>query len=1153
MTRRPTRRLAGVAAVAAAVLLGAGLPATSAAAASDVTVQVTDTTARGDGSVPFATTGTWLSSALAGPDGAPSQYSVAAGASATWTLPAPAAGIYRLDAALPASTTSDALANYTVSGGSGASTTTAVDQRRASAAWVGLGWVDLAAGQLATVTLSRTNTVGSANTRASAVRLVADPDGVVPTPGGTGLPYAESWSGGMSGWTPLSGTLDSWAVEGGEVDAATIDNVDANSGSYLRPTAELDLPEDYTLRTSVRIDEIASNGTVSLLTDAQAPYSHIARNTALQFTPTGIKVARPNGGAVVCTGQAPFGTGEFFQVEITRAGGILAVRVNSQLVAAVAAGTRGGTIGIGAYKADARIGGIGVEALDTVPDDHPTTASGCGWSPSTGTGAPQPVIINQTGYDLGGPKRFTAPHADDGDAFEVVDADDAVVFSGTVEGQIGDFTAFDPASTGPFRILVHGAAGEGDSYEFGIGANWTERISYDNAIAFMSDVRCFYGELEGQPLNGTDQFCTRGLGWRDSHQMSFELSSLVDLYTANPGPIAAIRMPDAVYTGLQYPTADGSPEIARLIAWGAEIYLRGQYDHALIKEQLASFLWAYPMLSEWIPQDLYDDVRDYLFPIWTKASYSRYAWHDYTPHTADLTQVYTQIGTGKGEFPPGHSVVPNLRLAEVAEREGRTDADLYRDAALAQAAWLVDNVDLHDPLTTKGQRQGEYLLMTALATLAAEVPASELPAGLGAFATEWAEVAIERSANMWDFRRYSDDRWTIPSFTGGSSEDPNESGNVLGFPAAALAATTLITDEATNARLVEIAQAHVDDVFGRNPTGRAAQYRINDPELGFEGLDLGWFSEYQGGYGLLQGSHGVFDGSPKNGHYPFNTSVANIGHTEGWVTFNTAWLESLAWRAYTSTEVAVDAASAPADGTVGVTLRAPLNMDAAGGNTGAVQVSVDGAAPTALTVTQTGVNALDYTAELDLAALGAEAGDTVTVSYGLGTFARSATVQVTEAGEEPGEGGPGDEDPPTTVPTIVDPADADAALELDAAHFRLVDGELVAELGAQAAGGWYYAVVHSTPIRLGWFRADASGRVTVPVPAGLPAGTHTLQLYDASGALVAWGEFTVAAAPGPGGDLAATGASAGGAALAVLLAGCALLIGLILQRRRRLA
>jgi len=1137
-----------VASAAVATLALAGLPVTAASAATGVTVLVTETTARPDGSVPFSTTGTWPASAATGPDGAATRYSAATGATATWTLLATEAGTYRVEAAIPDVANSETGSIYAVSGGSGGATSTTVNQQTARGTWAALGWVELAAGELATVVVSRQATTSGTNTRAGSMRLVPDDGGTVPEPGETGLPFSETWSTGTGAWTPLSGSLATWAVEGGEVDAITIDNRAESAGSYLRPTAEIDLPAAYRLRTSIRIDEFAA-GNVSVLIDAQSPYSHVARNTAIQFTTTGIKLARPNSGATICSGQAPFGTGEFFDLEVTRAAGIIAVRVDGALVATAAAGAAGGTIGIGAYKADARIGGIGVDELASTPADHPTSATGCGWTPSTGTGAPQPVIINQTGYDLGGPKRFTAPHALDGEPFTVVDADDAVVFEGAISGQIGDFTAFDPASTGPFRILVHGSAGDGDSYEFGIGANWTERVSYDNAIAFMSDVRCFFGELEGKPLNGTNAQCMRGLGWRDSHQMSFELSSLVDLYMANPTPIAAITLPDAVYDGIQYPTAEGSPEIARLLAWGAEIYLRGQYDHALVKEQLASFLWAYPEFSQWIPVELYDDVRDYLFPIWSKAAYSRYSWHDYTPHTADLLQVYTQIGTGKGEFPPGHSVVPNLRMWQVAEREGRADATIYREAAIAQAAWLVDNVDVADPLTTKGQRQGEYQLMTALATLAISVPQAELPAGLGDFAERWADVAIERSANMWDFRKYSDDRWTIPSFTGGSSEDPNESGNVLGFPAAALAATTLIADDAVDARLIEIAQAHVDDVFGRNPTGRAAQYRINDPELAFEGLDLGWFSEYQGGYGLLQGAHGVFDGSPKNGHYPFNTAVANIGHTEGWVTFTTAWIESLAWRAYTSSSIEVAAASVPEDATVTVRLLAPLNMDAAGGNTGEVRVTVDGADAGTLEVTQTAANALDYTAELDPASVGAVAGDTITVTYGIGSFARSAQVAVTEAdgGEQPG-----DDDPPTTVPDLLDPADFDPALELDPADIRLVDGKLIADLGADAAGDWFYAVVHSDPIRLGWFRADAAGRVTVPVPTGLAAGVHTLALSDADGALAAFGEFRIAAAADPGG-LAATGFPTGVAALAALLAAAAMLTGLALQRRRRAA
>jgi|GEM_PF-1694742 len=1156
-SRRSLRMLAlALASALAASLLGVAAVAPASADASGVTVRIDE--------AGFSTTGAWSSSALTGPDGAPSTYaSGSSGQTATWRLPAPAAGVYRVEVAIPANPSSDRRASYRAVGGAGAPVTAMVDQVTSGGQWAPIGLVDLAAGEEAVLTLTRIGD-GGPNTRAASARLVPD-EGTVPPPVSAGLPYADAHADGLDGWTAIgSSDLGVWAPgTGEEFDYLHVANLSSGSGSYIRPTAEIELPDQYRIATSMLIT--STTGTVSLLTDMLSPYSATANNTAIQFAAGGMRIARPNAGLRICDGFSPVTLGEWFQLEIVRAGGVIAVSVNSELVASVDAGIQGGTIAFGSYKSDVGFGGIGIEELDAVPDGHPEEATGCSWTPSTGAGSAQPVLINQTGYDLGGAKRFTAPNALDGEEFRIVDADDAVVYTGTIAGQAGDFGDFDPASTGPYRILVTGDAGEGESYEFGIGANWTERISYDHAIEFMTDVRCFFGELSGKPLNGTHAQCMRGLGWRDSHQMSFELPALVDLYLANPSAIGAITVPDAVYEGIQYPTAEGSPEVARLIAWGAEIYLRGQYDHALMKEQLASFLWAYPALAEWIPVELYEDVRDYLFPIWDEPAYSRYFWHDYTAHTADLTQVYTQIGTGKGEFPVGHSIIPNLRMWQVAEREGRADADVYLNAAIAQAQWIVDNVDVSDPLVTKGQRQGEYHLMTALGTVGMMVPTAQQPTGLAAFAERWADVAIERSANMWDFHRYSDDRWTIPSFTGGGTgEDPNESGNVLGFPAAALAASTLIDDDATVARLAEIAQAQIDNVFGRNPTGRAAQFRVHDPEVAFEGLDLGWFSEYQGGYGLLQGSHGVFDGSPKNGHYPFNPGVPNIGHTEGWVTFNTAWLESLAWRAFDATSVELSAASVAADGTVRVTLRAPLNMDAAGGNTGQVAVSVGGAAAVPVTVTQTGVNALDYTAELDLAALGAVAGDTVTVSYGLGSFERSASLTVTavddgEPGDgEPGDGEPGDGEPgdgddgssaPSTTPSIVDPADADPAAELDESSFRMQDGTLFAELGAASAGEWFYAVVHSDPVRLGWFQADATGRVTVPVPSGLPAGAHTLQLYDASGNLVAWGGFSLAATGDDG--LAATGMTIGTIALSTLLAGLLLLGGMALVARRR--
>lgn len=180
---------------------------------------------------------------------------------------------------------------------------------------------------------------------------------------------------------------------------------------------------------------------------------------------------------------------------------------------------------------------------------------------------------------------------------------------------------------------------------------------------------------------------------------------------------------------------------------------------------------------------------------------------------------------------------------------------------------------------------------------------------------------------------------------------------------------------------------------------------------------------------------------------------------------------------------------------------------------------------------------------------GAEVETTVDATTGALEFpiAYGEDYVVADADEEPGTD-PGSEAPDTEIDPI-DPADLDPELELGPAELRLIDGKLVAELGADAAGDWFYAVAHSDPTRIGWFRADASGVVRIPVPTSLGAGLHTLSLYAADGSLAAWGEFRLAALPGD--DLASTGATGVGwlgafAALA-LLAGA----GLFVRARRR--
>ncbi|TYC19705.1 hypothetical protein [Micromonospora sp. MP36] len=814
--------------------------------------------------------------------------------------------------------------------------------------------------------------------------------------------YFDDFTTGLAGWRALTGSLDEWTTGSGEFPYVTVDTRTQTSGRYITPSTPVGLPAAYELRARVRVEATASSPTVSLLTDLREPYAVTQNNLAAQLAGwSGVQIARPVT-RNVCQGPAPVRQGDWHDLVIRRANDISVVEIDAQRVAVVDAPAAGGTIGLGVYHARASFTGVVVNALDGVPAGHPTTAAGCDWTPPGEPDADQPVFVNQSGYNLGQAKRFTAPRAVDGDRFRVTDAAGTVRYEGTLGGQVGDLTGFDPADTGPFTVVVEGPAGTGSSVPFGIGADWIERVSYRRAVEFMTDVRCYYGDFSKMVYGGTDaQNCANGVGWRDSHQMSFELPSLIDMYLANPSAFAQIKDPDARYVGLPVQLPPDTPEIVRLIHWAVEVYLGGKGKHTLLKEQLAAFLYAYPYLQEYIPREVYERARDYLFPIWGDEAKDRFAWYDNTPHTANLFQVYTQVGTGKGELPPGHSVWPNVMMYEVAKREGRDDADRYLAAARAQAAWLVDHLDVADPTVTKGQRQGEYHLITGLVRLLSAHP-DQAPAGTRDFIRDWARVAIERSDNLWDFRRYSADRWTIPPFSGGgSASDPNETGNVAGFAAPALAAARVLGDDPMAARLRQIAVAHVDDIFGRNPTGRHASYRAATTQWGFEGAERGWYSEYQGGAGRLQGARGVLDGSPKNAHYPYNPGAGNIGHSEGWVTFNTAWNEALAWRAADTTAVrVVDGTGAALDrmpeGTrATIRLTAPLNLDATALDQADVWVRVNDRAPQRLVAVQTGQNATTYAADLDLASLGAALGDTVTVSYGFGDFTHAAELAVT--------------------------------------------------------------------------------------------------------------------------------------------------------------
>lgn len=238
----------------------------------------------------------------------------------------------------------------------------------------------------------------------------------------------------------------------------------------------------------------------------------------------------------------------------------------------------------------------------------------------------------------------------------------------------------------------------------------------------------------------------------------------------------------------------------------------------------------------------------------------------------------------KGRHAPGHSIVPNLLMHEIARRENRPEAARYLDAAVAQAKWVVDSLDWNDPRTTKGHRIGEHRTIPNLVWLLQNYP-DRAPAGLREKIHAWAGVAVQRSANLWDFRRYDEsEHWTIPKL--------NDVGNWAGFPAVAMAASWTIEDPVLRERLRALAVAHADFVFGRNPRLAAAP---NIPGKEFPGIERGWPVAHKHNVcARLELCRGSISSGPGSEMFPFQPDGA-FRHAEGWVNYGAAWCMSLAY------------------------------------------------------------------------------------------------------------------------------------------------------------------------------------------------------------------------------------------------------------------
>ncbi|UII75350.1 discoidin domain-containing protein [Flagellimonas sp. HMM57] len=601
------------------------------------------------------------------------------------------------------------------------------------------------------------------------------------------------------------------------------------------------------------------------------------------------------------------------------------------------------------------------------------------------------ILVNQSGYNLGKPKRFTAPELKDGALFSVINHKTGKKeYQGKIKGGIGDFSEFNPLSDVEYQVAVDTSR----SHPFRIGPFWLERVSYQNMMDFMAGARHYTGT--------TDEIMNLSWAWRDGDFFNWALQTLIAQYLSNPEAYKQMDSKISYVPNTKFPKdyegkwgelkpyKETAPDIVKLIHWDVDVKISQELEHEHQKAELAHFLYAFPYLKEWLPQQNFEIVYKYLKRKWSKEAVRPGSTTKYDKSEGhNLFALKTKLGTTKGELPPGHSVIPNLMMYEVAKRQGDGDADSYFNAAYRQMEWMIAHLNWEDPITTKGQRMSEHMTMRAFAYFLNQYP-KKAPSGLYEKVMDWAQIVVRRSNNMWDFRKYTDNEEWIPIGW-------NETGNVLGFPACALAAASIIKDGDLNKRLMQLVWSHFDNAFGRNPTGRHFSY---DGPNEIEGVDLGWYSYHEGGIGRLSPVRFVFDGSPKTNHYPNYPAIGNYGWTEGWVQFNTAFNMSMAYLANSDIKIEVRQIDKK---TLKIKLKAPINFNQGELAKARINMSLPNGDNTEVELVSEGKYATYLSGTIPIETGGAtknnvflplKKGDEVTVSYGYGYFEKVATLTI---------------------------------------------------------------------------------------------------------------------------------------------------------------
>jgi hypothetical protein len=112
-------------------------------------------------------------------------------------------------------------------------------------------------------------------------------------------------------------------------------------------------------------------------------------------------------------------------------------------------------------------------------------------------------------------------------------------------------------------------------------------------------------------------------------------------------------------------------------------------------------------------------------------------------------------------------------------------------------------------------------------------------------------------------------------------------------------------------------------------------------------------------------------------------------------------------------------------------------------------------------------------------------------------------------GEEPTPVDPSTPDRPASDPGALPADTALTGANRGGVSVEVSGGQALLTVGSAYQNTWVGAVVYSEPEFAGWYLVPANGRVTVPLPAGLPAGDHKIAAIDADETLIGWAPFTV--------------------------------------------